>query len=59
MYSIIIPSLGRVNYLNNLLESIYLQTLLPREITIIFDDNFEKKLSSIDRLFLGLKRNIY
>ena len=23
------------------------------------NDNFEKKLSSIDRLFLGLKRNIY
>ena len=39
MYSVIIPSIGRIKYLNNLLESIYLQTLLPNEIIIIFDEN--------------------
>lgn len=50
MYSIIIPSLGRINYLNNLLESIYLQTLLPREVIIIFDDN--EKCRSIENLIL-------
>lgn len=50
MYSIIIPSLGRINYLNKLLESIYLQTLLPREVIIIFDDN--EKCRSIENLIL-------
>ena len=39
MYSIIIPSLGRINYLNQLLQSIYNQTLLPEEIIILLDKN--------------------
>ena len=39
MYSVVIPSIGRINYLNELLESIYNQTLSPNEIIIIFDDN--------------------
>ena len=39
MYSIIIPSLGRINYLNQLLQSIYKQTLLPEEIIILLDQN--------------------
>ena len=39
MYSIIIPSLGRINYLNQLLQSIYSQTLLPEEILILLDKN--------------------
>ena len=39
MYTVIIPSLGRINYLNELLESIYNQTLLPKEIIILLDQN--------------------
>ena len=39
MYSVIIPSLGRINYLNELLQSIYNQTLLPKEIIILLDHN--------------------
>ena len=39
MYSVIIPSLGRINYLNQLLQSIYNQTLLPEEIIILLDQN--------------------
>ena len=39
MYSIIIPSIGRINYLNELLISIYSQTLFPQEIIILLDKN--------------------
>ena len=39
MYSVVIPSIGRVNYLNELLESIYNQTLPPEEVLIILDNN--------------------
>ena len=39
MYSVIIPSLGRINYLNELLQSIYNQSLLPKEIIILLDQN--------------------
>lgn len=39
MYSVIIPSLGRIDYLNELLQSIYNQTLLPKEIIILLDQN--------------------
>ena len=39
MYTIIIPSIGRINYLNELLQSIYNQTLLPKEILILLDQN--------------------
>ena len=39
MYSVIIPSLGRINYLNELLKSIYKQTILPKEIIILLDQN--------------------
>ncbi len=54
MYTIIIPSMGRVNFLNSLLESIYNQTIPPKEIIILLDkdnniDNdfeLEKKLVS-------------
>ena len=47
MYSVIIPSIGRVKYLNELLESINKQSLLPEEIIILLDDNNHcKKLSS-------------
>ena len=39
MYSIIIPSIGRINYLNELLLSIYDQSLFPQEIIILLDKN--------------------
>ena len=39
MYSVIIPSLGRINFLNDLLDSIYKQTILPIEVIILLDDN--------------------
>lgn len=48
MYSVVIPSIGRVNYLNELLESIYNQTLSAEEIIIIFDNN--EKCKEIEKL---------
>ena len=39
MYSVIIPSLGRINFLNELLKSIYKQSLPPNEIIILLDNN--------------------
>lgn len=39
MYSVIVPSLGRLNYLNELIESIGAQTFQPLEIIILLDDN--------------------
>ena len=39
MYSVIIPSLGRISFLNELLESIYNQTIPPDEIIILLDKN--------------------
>ena len=39
MYSVIIPSLGRINFLNELLESIYNQSVKPNEIIILLDNN--------------------
>ena len=39
MYSIIIPSIGRIKYLNELLISIYNQSLFPQEIIILLDKN--------------------
>lgn len=39
MYSVIIPSLGRINYLNELLDSLYKQTITPKEIIILLDNN--------------------
>ena len=55
MYSVVIPSIGRVNYLNELLESIYNQTLSAEEIIIIFDNNekckeIEKQITKKDNL---------
>jgi len=54
MYSIIIPSLGRINYLNQLLQSIYNQTLLPEEIIILLDQN---KLCKNGSKFIHKKNN--
>jgi len=48
MYTVIIPSLGRINYLNKLLQSIYKQTLLPEEIIILLDQN--KLCKSVEKL---------
>ena len=39
MYSIIIPSIGRIKFLNKLLDSIYNQTIPPKEIIILLDEN--------------------
>ena len=39
MYSVVIPSIGRINYLIELLDSILMQTLLPEEIIIVLDNN--------------------
>ena len=39
MYSVIIPSLGRISFLNELLESIYKQSVKPKEILILLDNN--------------------
>ncbi len=39
MYTVIIPSLGRINFLNELLKSIYKQSLPPNEIIILLDNN--------------------
>ena len=55
MYSVVIPSIGRVNYLNELLESIYNQTLSADEIIIIFDNN--EKGKEIEKLIPKKKRN--
>ena len=70
MYSVIIPSIGRINFLNELLESIYNQTLLPDEIIIILDNNklcrnkakqikikYNCKIIYADNLNLAQKRN--
>ncbi len=48
MYSVIIPSLGRIKFLNELLGSIYNQTLLPEEIIIILENT--KECRDIERL---------
>ena len=48
MYSVVIPSIGRVNYLNELIKSIYNQTLSAEEIIIIFDNN--EKCKEIEKL---------
>lgn len=39
MYSVVIPSLGRLDYLNELLESIEKQTMQPQEILLLLDNN--------------------
>jgi len=39
MYSVVIPSLGRLEYLNELLSSIEKQTLEPQEVLLLLDDN--------------------
>ena len=39
MYSVIIPSIGRIKFLNELLESIYNQSVAPKEIIILLDKN--------------------
>jgi len=39
LYSVIIPSLGRLEYLNELIESIFRQSMPPREILLLLDDN--------------------
>ena len=39
MYSVIIPSLGRIKFLNDLLDSIYKQTISPEEVIILLDEN--------------------
>ena len=70
MYSVIIPSLGRINFLNELLESIYNQSLKPNEIFILLDNNNSCKEGAkfinkndiceiifCDRLNLSQKRN--
>ena len=54
MYTVIIPSVGRINYLNELLESIYKQTLLPEEILILLDQN---KLCEDGAKFIRKKNN--
>ncbi len=70
MYSVIIPSIGRIDFLNELLESIYNQTIPPKEIIILFDKNKKCKEGSnfinkndiceiiyCDNLNLSQKRN--
>ena len=70
MYSVIIPSIGRINFLNELLESIYNQSLKPNEIFILLDNNNSCKEGAkfinkndiceiifCDRLNLSQKRN--
>jgi glycosyltransferase involved in cell wall biosynthesis len=39
MYSVVIPSLGRIEYLNELLDSILTQDLKPIEILVLLDSN--------------------
>lgn len=39
MYSVIIPSLGRIEYLNELIDSILNQDLMPNEVLILLDEN--------------------
>ncbi len=41
MYSVIIPSIGRINFLNQLLESIYNQSVQPLDIIILLDKNIQ------------------
>ena len=70
MYSVIIPSIGRIEFLNELLESIYKQSILPKEVIILFDKNNKCKEGSklinkqdickiifCDKLNLSQKRN--
>ena len=45
MYSVIIPSIGRTNFIFELLNSIYNQTVSPKEIIIIFDKNRDCRLA--------------
>ena len=56
MYSVVIPSIGRVNYLNELLESIYNQTLSAEEIIIILDNT--KKCKEIEKQIIMIKLKI-
>jgi glycosyltransferase involved in cell wall biosynthesis len=46
MYSVIIPSLGRFDYLSELLTSILAQRYLPGEILILLDNNLHCKNGS-------------
>lgn len=70
MYSVIIPSIGRITFLNELLESIYKQSLPPYEIIILLDKNNSCKegakfinrkdiceIMFCDKLNLSQKRN--
>lgn len=50
MYSVIIPSLGRLEYLNELIDSVLCQTVCPKEILILLDDNmYCREISSLLR----------
>lgn len=50
MYSVIVPSVGRLKYLNELLESIFSQSLPPWEVIILLDMNAHCK---------AIKKKIY
>lgn len=71
MYSVIIPSLGRISYINELLTSIQKQSPLPGEIILLLDDNEHcrsnkdniklidnLKIEFLDSVNLAQKRNI-
>ena len=50
MYSVIISSIGRIDYLNDLLNSLFEQTLLPEEIIILLDNN--KKCKEVSKFII-------
>ena len=39
MYSVIIPSIGRLKYLNHLIKSIFSQTISPSEVILLLENN--------------------
>ena len=39
MYSVIIPSIGRLKYLNQLIKSIFSQTISPSEVILLLENN--------------------
>ena len=59
MYSVIIPSLGRFEYLNELLISILNQNVLPNEILVLLDENLHCRSGSKNLVQNELIRIMY
>ena len=63
MYSVIIPSIGRLDFLNELLNSIFIQSLKPKEVLLLLEDNLHcreisKKLHKAEKCKIVYCKNL-